>query len=109
MNKLFIIAVMAISLMAMPVAAQQTTMTKAEIKAAMKAEKAQRKKREKETSASSTPVVVAPTPAPAPVVTPAPVVVPTPNNHCSLLEFVTSLNPLLYTISTLFILHLLSL
>lgn len=79
MNKLFITAVMAISLMAMPVAAQQTTMTKAEIKAAMKAEKAQRKKRDKETSASSTPVVVAPTPAPTPVVTPAPVVVPTPN------------------------------
>lgn len=78
MNKLFISAVLAMSFMAMPVAAQQTTMTKAEIKAAMKAEKAQKKK-EKEQSSSSAPVVVAPapkpvtpTPAPTPVVTPAP-------------------------------------
>lgn len=78
MNKLFISAVLAMSFMAMPVAAQQTTMTKTEIKAAMKAEKAQKKK-EKEQSSSSASVVVAPapkpvtpTPAPTPVVTPAP-------------------------------------
>jgi hypothetical protein len=73
MNKLFISAVLAMSFIAMPVAAQQTTMTKTEIKAAMKAEKAQKKKREKETSSNSTPVVV-----PAPVVTPTPVVIPAP-------------------------------
>lgn len=77
MNKLFISAILALSFVAMPVTAQQTTMTKAEIKAAMKAEKAT-KKRSKDNSAV---VVVAPTPvvtpAPTPVVTPTPTTVVT--------------------------------
>ncbi len=78
MKYLLLASFLALSVAAVPAVAQQTTMTKAEIKAAMKAEKV-KQKTEKERS-KSTVVVVAPTPAPAPapVVTPAPASTITP-------------------------------
>lgn len=80
MKYLLLASFLALSVAAVPAVAQQTTMTKAEIKAAMKAEKV-KQKAEKERS-KSTVVVVAPTPAPVVVPTsapaPTPVVTPAP-------------------------------
>jgi hypothetical protein len=81
MKYLLLASFLALSVAAVPAVAQQTTMTKAEIKAAMKAEKV-KQKAEKERSKSTAVVVVT---APAPVVTPAPaptpvVVVPAPTS-----------------------------
>ncbi len=84
MKYLLLASFLALSVAAVPAVAQQTTMTKAEIKAAMKAEKV-KQKAEKERSKSTVvapapaPVVVpTPAPAPAPVVTPAPASTITP-------------------------------
>ncbi len=84
MKYLLLASFLALSVVAVPAVAQQTTMTKAEIKAAMKAEKV-KQKAEKERSKSTVvapapaPVVVStPAPAPTPVVTPAPASTITP-------------------------------
>jgi hypothetical protein len=84
MKYLLLASFLALSVAAVPAVAQQTTMTKAEIKAAMKAEKVKQKaekERSKSTVVAPAPVVVPTpvvTPAPAPVVTPAPAPVVTP-------------------------------
>lgn len=79
MKYLLLTSLLAFSLVSAPVMAQQTTMTKAEIKAQLKEEKArQRAERKKNKDKSSEVVVVTPTPAPAPtVVTPSPAPAPT--------------------------------
>ena len=76
MKHILLASFLALSVAAVPAVAQQTTMTKAEIKAAMKAEKV-KQKAEKERS-KSTVVAPTPAPAPAPVVTPAPASTITP-------------------------------
>lgn len=82
MKHILLASFLALSVAAVPAVAQQTTMTKAEIKAAMKAEKVKQKaekERSKSTVVAPTPApVVVPAPAPAPVVTPAPASTITP-------------------------------
>lgn len=73
MKHILLASFLALSVAAVPAVAQQTTMTKAEIKAAMKAEKV-KQKAEKERS-KSTVVVVAPAPVVVPAPAPTPVVI----------------------------------